>query len=258
MTDAFFVADGDRFVATELTRGPWDPDAQHGGPPAALLGRAIERCDALPGGQVVRVTFEILRPVPIAALTVATRVVRRGRSVALTEATLSAGDTEVMRAVGLTLRTATVELPGGDVGAPPPGPDAGHVEAFFPTDQEVGYHTAMEFRFLRGAFRAVGPATVWLRMRCALVAGEAPSPLARVLVAADCGNGVSSALDFRRYVFINPDLTVHLHRQLAGEWVCLDAETAVERTGCGLAVSTLFDQRGPIGRGLQSLFVAAR
>ncbi len=258
MTGAFFVADGDRFVATELTRGPWDPDAQHGGPPAALLGRAIEHCDALPGGQVVRVTCEILRPVPIAAVTVATRVVRRGRSVALTEASLSAGGTEVMRALGLTLRTADVDVPARDGGAPPPGPDTGHVEAFFPTDQPAGYHTAMEMRFLRGAFRAIGPATVWLRMRCALVAGEAPSPLVRVLVAADCGNGVSATLDFRRYVFINPDLTVHLHRHPVGEWVCLDAETAVEPTGCGLAVSTLSDERGPIGRGLQSLFVAAR
>ncbi len=82
--------------------------------------------------------------------------------------------------------------------------------------------------------------------------------VARVLVAADCGNGVSATLDFRRYLFINPDLSVHLHRHPVGEWVCLDAETAVEPTGCGLAVSTLSDEHGPIGRGLQSLFVAAR
>ena len=37
MADALFEPDGDRFVPGVLTRGPWSPGAQHGGPPAALL-----------------------------------------------------------------------------------------------------------------------------------------------------------------------------------------------------------------------------
>ena len=77
---------------------------------------------------------------------------------------------------------------------------------FFPTGQDVGYHTAMEFRFVAGSFLELGPATVWSRHP--LVAGEVPSPLCRVLVAADSGNGVSASLDFRRWRFINPELTV--------------------------------------------------
>ena len=72
-------------------------------------------------------------------------------------------------------------------------------------------------------------------MRAALVAGEQPTPLQRVLIAADSGNGVSATLDWSRYVFINVDLTVHLHRLPAGEWVCLDAITVPEPTGVGLA-----------------------
>jgi hypothetical protein len=39
----FFVPDGEAFVATESTRGPWSRQHQHGGPPAALLGRAMEQ-----------------------------------------------------------------------------------------------------------------------------------------------------------------------------------------------------------------------
>ena len=35
--DAFYERDGDAFVPSELTRGPWDPAAQHAGPPSALL-----------------------------------------------------------------------------------------------------------------------------------------------------------------------------------------------------------------------------
>ena len=41
--------DGGRFHATFSTTGPWFADAQHAGPPSALLIRALERCDARPG-----------------------------------------------------------------------------------------------------------------------------------------------------------------------------------------------------------------
>ena len=68
MPESFYEADGDRYLATELTRGPWDPGAQHAGPPAALLGREIERLEDGEEFQVGRVTCEILRSVPIAPL----------------------------------------------------------------------------------------------------------------------------------------------------------------------------------------------
>jgi Thioesterase-like superfamily len=84
------------------------------------------------------------------------------------------------------------------------------------------------------------------------------APLSRVLTAADSGNGVSAAVDFRRYVFINADLTVNLHRHPEGEWVCLDARTMVDGAGVGLAESALHDEKGPLGRSTQSLYVATR
>jgi len=102
---AFFQPDGDRFVPSELTRGPWDPEAQHAGPPSALIGRAIERCGDPDGGQIGRVTFEILRPVPLKPLTAETKVVRPGRSVELIEASLSGPEGEVMRARAWRLRS---------------------------------------------------------------------------------------------------------------------------------------------------------
>ena len=66
MTDAVFHLDGEHHVPTELARGPWDPDAQHGGAAAAILGRAIERFEPELGLAVTRITFELLRPVPLA------------------------------------------------------------------------------------------------------------------------------------------------------------------------------------------------
>ncbi len=258
MPDAFFEIDGDALVPTELTRGPWDPEAQHAGPPAAILGRAIELIEG--GGQVGRVTNEILRAVPIAPLTVAARVLRPGRRVELVEATLSDGDGEVMRATGWRLRPGPVQVPDDLIPDDrPAGPETtGSDTKFFDTGYDVGYHTAMEYRFVTGSFVDPGPATVWMRMRHPLVAGEEPTPLQRVLVAADSGNGVSATLDWRRFLFINVDLSVHLHRMPAGEWVCLDAVTIPEPTGIGISDTTLYDERGPIGRGVQTLLVAER
>src|SRR4029453_11836706 len=245
MSDAFYSVLGpDRFQATELTRGPWDPGLQHAGPPAALLGRAVERHGDGGDLQVARVTFEIMRPLPIAELRVATRLLRGGRRVELLEATLLAGEAEVMRATALRVQTADLDLPAGLVPGPRlPGPDAGRSMPFFPTGQEVGYHTAMDVRFVAGSFLEPGPATVWMRMRHPLVPGEAPSPLCRVLVAADSGNGVSAALDYRRWRFINPDLTVYLMRLPAGDWVALEAATTAT-AGVGLA-----DPPPPDGQG---------
>jgi hypothetical protein len=259
VTAAFYEPDGDRFVPSELTRGPWDPSAQHAGPPAALVGRAIERCGERKGGQIGRVTVEILRPLPLVPLRVEARLARPGRSVELIEAALWDSQGELMRARGWRLRTGPLELrPFPPAEPPPAGPGAGRPEDFFDTGMEVGYHTAMDYRFVEGAFMEPGPATVWMRMRQPLVAGEEPSPLQRVLVAADSGNGVSAALDWRRFLFVNTDLSAHLHRLPAGQWVCLEARTYPEPEGVGLADTALYDERGRIGRAAQTLLVRAR
>jgi len=191
---------------------------------------------------------------------VAHRVARPGRNVELAAAVLAeAGGErrEVARATAWRLRPQG-GVPAEPAEAPPPGPDRGRSQPFFPTGQDSGYHTAMDYAFVTGAFLEAGPATVWLRMRHPLVAGEAPSPLTRVLVAADAGNGVSATLDYRRFVFVNTELTVHLVREPAGEWVCLDAVTRRSEHGVGLAESVLWDERGRLGRAAQTLLVRPR
>jgi hypothetical protein len=258
---AFYERDGDVFVATELTRGPWDPGAQHAGPPAALLGYAIERLPEAEEFQVGRITFEILRSVPIAPVSVEARVVRPGRRVQMVEAELRDTEGEVLvRARAWRLRTDPVEIPDAVLAqAPAPAPpEEGAETGFFPTGQKHGYHSAMDARFISGGFTEPGPAVVWMRMRQPLVAGEEPTPLQRVLVVADVGNGVSATLDFRRFLFINVDLTVQLERMPVGEWICVDAVTLPHPHGVGTAESVLFDAEGRIGRGLQTLLIAER
>ncbi|MEV6571963.1 thioesterase family protein [Streptomyces sp. NPDC051577] len=259
--EAFFErVDTGRFLATEYTRGPWDPGSQHAGPPAALLGRAVEeRAGARADLRIARITYEILRPVPIGPLEITTTVLRSGRGTEVVEAALApVGAVPVMLARALRIRAAAEAVPAVVPGprVPPPG-EVGPTP-FFPVPWEVGYHTAMESRFTEGAFMESGPGTCWMRMRVPLIAGEETAPLDRVLIAADSGNGISSVMDFERFVFVNGDLTVHLHRHPVAEWVCVEARTSVDGAGIGLADARLHDEKGPIGRGAQSLFVAAR
>jgi hypothetical protein len=257
---AFHEPDGAGYLATELTRGPWDAGAQHAGPPAALLGRELELLPEAEHFQLSRLTFEILRSIPIGPVEVEARIVRPGRRVQMLEAELRVDGEVLMLGRAWRLRTAPVGLPAEAVAIPPgpslpgdPGP-----QGFFPTGESEGYHTAMEVRFVSGGFTEIGPAAAWLRMRHPLVGDEQPTPLQRTLIAADVGNGISAAVDFRKFVFVNVDLTVQLERLPEGEWVCVDAITLPRLRGNATAESTLSDEQGRLGRALQSLLVAAR
>lgn len=259
MAEPVFHRDGDAFMPTAHAVGPWDPGQLHGGAPAALVGRALEE----PGFRVARLTFDFLGPVTTEALTIAVTTVKPGRRAQLAEAELSSGGRPVLRVRALRLRRGTVDL--GDAAQSPAPPAGGPGDARpspFPGAEPgtEGFHTTgMEIRFLPGADYGVGPAQAWFRMARPLVDDERPGPLASVLAAADFGNGISRIVDFDRYLFINADLTVHVDREPEGEWVMLDARTRLEAgTGAGLASSTLFDERGPIGLAAQSLFVAER
>lgn len=256
MSALFEPAGADLWMPTDLARGPWSPDALHGGPPAALLARALE--PLLAPLQPARLTIELLRPVGLVPLRVATRVVRDGRKVRLAEASLAHGDTVVATAVALGIRTADIPVPEQPSVAPPPGPEHG-VEPVRPDDPYDAFHNrGVEHRFVHGMIGTPGPGTDWIRLRAPVVADEEPSPLQRVAAAADFGNGVSGLDAMDQLLFINPDLTIHLHRLPVGEWICLDAVSRYQPNGIGLAVSDLYDEHGPIGRSMQSLLLDNR
>jgi hypothetical protein len=246
---------GGRFRASESTAGPWNPEHQHAGPPAALLGRALERLDPRPGMALARCTFEILGPVPVGDVEVAVRVLRPGRSVELLEGELRAGGRAAMTVRAWRIAAAGAPAAGDDA-EPAPLPD--HAAAPPPGLERFGYGDAVELRFAAGGWQELGPATVWTRLRVPVVEDEAPTGLQRVLAVADSGNGVSAVLPIGEWLFINTELTVHVRREPLGEWICLDATTVIGRDGPGLARSTLLDREGIVAHGSQSLFVTRR
>ncbi|MSQ82644.1 MAG: thioesterase family protein [Myxococcales bacterium] len=252
---AFYIQQHGHYVATELTRGPWSDEAQHGGPPLALLGREIER--AAGGGFVARLTAELLRPLPFGTYELSCELLRPGKRARLFQARLSLNGSECARATALLLQEAPVELPQPPIRPRLAQPEESPEYKFSFFKAPIGYHTAMDLRVAAGVWGS-GQMAAWLRMRVPLVAGEEPSPLQRVLVAADAGNGVSAPLPVDEFVFINPDLTLHLHRRLVGDWVGLDGLTRVEGNGVGLAQAEIFDTCGPVGRSMQSLLVSRR
>ena len=254
---ALFAADGDRFTPTPLTRGPWNPNALHGGAPSALFAMACERHDPGPASFVARLTVELLRPVPLAPLVLSVETIRPGKKVQWIEARLhDENEREVARATALRIRTADVETSGAvtpkvDV---PPGPDTPTVVFPFGTGRE-GFWNANEVRLVSGSWADPGPGTAWFRLRCPVVAGVEPSPLVRVAACADFGSGVGNAVRLTNAAAINAEVSIHLFRHPAGDWVCLDSGGWAHGNGVGLAETRLSDREGPIGRAAQSLLV---
>ena len=267
MPNAFFEpagTDNRTFVATPAAAGPWSAQSQHGGPPSALAARAIELHQPDPGQRLARVAVDILRPVPVGKVTLATRTVRPGRRVALLETVIEADGQEVLHARGWRIATPDEEevpaVPPLSSRTPPPPPDQAEPrQAQFRGAHTAGYLAAVEWRYVTGAgFEDLGPAVVWARPTIPLIPGEKISPMGRALLLADSGSGVSATLDARRFLFINVDLEVVLTRDPAGEWVLLDAATTIGEQGTGLAETKISDTSGPCGVATQTLLVAPR
>jgi Thioesterase-like superfamily len=281
MDESIFLADGELYVPTEHARGPWDPRALHGGAPAALIAAAFERMQ--PGAELpfARLSFEFLRPVPMAPLKLTTRMSRPGRRVQALEGELSADGVIVCRATALRIVAVPEELPElaleqirSAAPAEIPSPTDGQHVHFALDDMERKSFaaSAMEMRFLSGhpltgelpeldtesSHVPSGTATVWMRLRHPLLPNEPLTPLARVMATSDFGNGVAAVLPFDRYLFINADLSVSLDRRPQGEWVALDSRTLLYPGGIGWAESVLHDELGPLGRATQALVVQPR
>lgn len=263
MSEGIFRFDRDAYVPSGHSRGPWDDAAQHGGAPAALLAREVERLQPGSDMLVARITFEFLGPVPIEPLQADAWIQRPGSRFQVVEAELRHAGRTVVRARAVRLRRTSLELPAEALADGPPaceGPEDSALSPFPAAPEALeGFHrTAMAIRFAGGTTYGLGPSLAWFRLRIPLIAGETPTALQRLVAAADFGNGVSRVLDFDRHLFVNTDLTVHVHREPAGEWVLLDARTVADPGGAGLAVSRLYDKHGALGIAVQTLFVDTR
>lgn len=273
MSKALFdQVDDNTFVATDFSRGPWDPTACHGGPVAALIVRAVEQLDSSqPTWHIARMSLELTRPVPVEVpLTVTATLERPGKRVSVVDAVLTAGDDVVSRMSVQRVRIADIELPDEiPIGGPPPlaHPDTARPQNFisrFGSDVIAFHSDSCEHRYIEGGASSAGtvapqgPVALWCRLAVPLLSTEEPTGVQRVAAAADFGSGVSAGLPYDDYVFINPDLSIHLARPPVGDWVGMRCESHYAGTGTGFADTALYDLDGRVGRGAQSLFVDSR
>lgn len=264
----FTVLGEGRYQATENSRGPWDPNSLHGGPVAALVVHCAETAlsaSGSPAHQPVRMTLDLERPVPMTPLRVDTQIVRPGGKIQIAEVVIyDDADRRLVRASVLAIRRLDTELP-ADMPRPvdrqpaPPSQGTRPPIGIESADALPAYHShGTEHSYIAGTFQGPGESTAWIRLTVPVVPDAEVTPFQRTVAAADFINGMSTPLSWLEWTFINPDLTVNLHRLPVGEWICVDAKTRVDALGIGTAEADLYDEHGRIGHAVQDLLIERR
>lgn len=260
LPEAYYQPRGDGvFDATRATESPWDPAAQHGGPPSALLAHVMDGVDPRPGLRLGRITVEFLGVLPRGRVEVAARIARPGRRIRMLEASLRADGREIALARAWQIATGSeADVPGPAPGPAETVPDVPPHRFFHAELGPWGYGESIEWRLADGVRLGHGEAKVWTRVRLPLVAGEPLRELDRAVVIADSVNGVGAALPLDEWLFVPPAMTLTLHRYPRGEWVALDARTMLAADGVGSTLGILSDEGGALGTVTQPLLVTRR
>lgn len=248
---------GDTYESTEITCSNWDPAIQHGSPPLALLTKAITRL-AAPPLRVGRVTLDILGAIPVAPVEVRAWVERPGRRISLFAAEMTPAGEDAGRPVARVTAWAVATSDTSEVASDRyPALVEGETQPL-PHDWWglTGYLGSVEWR--RQVDDPSGASVFWLSPRGQLVDGEDTTPLDKLMLAVDSSNGVGSTLDFQRFVFMNTDTVVHLHRLPVGADFALRARGSVGPDGVGVTSAEIFDRSGFIGVCAQMLLVQRR
>ncbi|MAG04675.1 MAG: hypothetical protein CL406_08765 [Acidimicrobiaceae bacterium] len=245
------------FLPSAISRSPWAVDTVHGGVGSATFARSLERL--LPDQRLSRLTVDLLRPYPMAGFEVEVEVLRGGRSVTTTVGrAVDQSGRVVARATALHQVPVPVSATTSPDFSVPPGPDGLDEKPM--TDGSLNNHEFDDagcFIMTRtpvGGEPGCGTAIVWLRLPN-LIEGEDTTPWQRSVIAADCCNWFGRHAEPSEVSFVNPDLTVHLHRDPVGEWIGLDITGRWEANGVGLASAVLFDTGGPVGKAAQTLLL---
>ena len=246
-SEAFFSVAGDELVPAAHARGPWAAGMLHGRLVGGLLARAIEREHAEEGLHFARLTVDLYRNSPMKPVRVRTDRVRDGRRIRVVDAFVSGENGPVARASAVLLRRG--EQPEGTVWTAPawdlPGPD----ELGEPRQKEGATFDAWPVApdgTVQGDFNSGRRHRAWVRETRPLVAGESPSPLVRVALAADMASPVAhcGSAGLR---FINADYSINLSRLPLGDAIGVEATGHLSEDGVAVGQCVLYDTAGPIG-----------
>ncbi|MCH2186691.1 thioesterase family protein, partial [Myxococcota bacterium] len=176
------------FTPTSWAGSPWAKGLQHGGPINALFALAAEEAAQAAELQVVRMTVDLIRPVPRIPLALAWHFTRQGRRLANVEAELRQPETgELVSRAQIALLRPQNDTPSSTPTAPPDLGQPAEIASieFIPKavrDQvPPGFH--MSFSVRLGQDDA-GPAA-WITTPLDLLPDTPMSPLQRSAAVAD-------------------------------------------------------------------------
>lgn len=247
-----------QFVPSSATIGPWSPDFQHGGPPSSLLTHALRTHPSSGNFRISRVTIELLSPVPLTPCEIKVEVLRGGKRIELLRGEYrSEGKCYLVAHAWRIISEVGVTSPISDSYEIPLLPEP-QDQLFFPGASSFPYGEALEWRFVKGGFESLGPATVWTRPRIPLIENHDMNGLEALVLMIDSANGISAELDFHQWSFVPVDLTVGVFRQPEGPWVGMDARTVIGNDGIGQTTTVAFDRKGKVGQSIHTLFIRPR
>ncbi|KUH99934.1 thioesterase family protein [Mycobacterium sp. IS-3022] len=249
----------DVFESTDGTRSNWDPEIQHGSPPLALMTKRIEELAGDSGLRIGRLTLDILGAIPVARVRVRAWVDRPGARISLMVAEMSAdraggGQRAVGRVTAWLLKTTDTADAVTD--RYPPLIEGDSVPVPHDWVGARGYLETVSWR--RQPDTGETGNVVWMSPLVPLVDSEPTTDLQRLAMVVDSANGAGAALDPRRFVFMNTDTAVHLHRLPHGNDFAVRARGSIGPDGIGVTTADLFDRQGFIGTSAQTLLVQRR
>ncbi|MDF1630099.1 MAG: thioesterase family protein [Alcanivoracaceae bacterium] len=261
MTECLYQRLDNVFNPTAVARSPWHPSLLHGGAVSALFGQVISEQAALQADFTVnRITMNLLRPVPMQALTVSCQWLREGNRLRLLRVDIHADGRLVAQAEAVLQRVLPVQLPdyAPRPAAPPAGPEGlpeFNIQQMLDSkglEIPTGFHSRVQVRELT-PWNEQGATTAWLRVPVHIVSGVPLNPLSQVCMLSDLGNGTGQLNLGAGVGCINADITLALLRYPVSDWICFSSEALLSEQGCGVVHTRLYDSEGAIGHVLQSI-----
>lgn len=258
MAPALFRREGDRYLPTDRTQGPWEVGFQFGGAPAALIAHVAEGVPTLVPLMVARLSVDLMRPVPMRPLEVVSAVRREGKKIQLVEVSIVADGVEVVRATVLRLRQidlTDVSLPGGEPRLGPPA--VPHYEHLAPPTAAVPDATRGTLDYaLHPGDRIFRDAT-WARLSVPVVEGTRLSPIENMAYVADACSGFGHPRE-ADLAGVNADITLNVIRPVEGDWLCCEGDGWTSHGGVGMAQVRMSDCVGVVGGATLSRLVDPR
>jgi hypothetical protein len=246
VSDAFYIREGERFVPTGLGPSFWDPAKQGGAPICGLVAQLLDGIAVPVPILPARLTLDIYGAVPMAPMSVRTRMLREGERIQLSELELEVEGRTYVRATMLRVRTEGIE----DRLEPLTHP--------FPENAQGLRRVLAESIRIAGSDVEPGPGALWMRVIRPMIAGEPMNPLASIAAAADWGTTVSPPASLSAWTYANLDVSIHLSRMPRSDWLLLDATSEVAGNGTGVVTMRMGDRDGMFGTAHQSVFLNRR